>query len=183
LTGAIGYRSTNSKIESSSMGLYIKTPLYQRRWSNRLGGRWVLSIMLSIAILLGQSMPLLAGHSSGPSQGWVEICGDGGSYFIRIGEDGQEQTPDCLHCVSCLASSGDASGPPLRPQSVADQVAFTQVVHAVYQPILPDNPEQYWSACRGPPIEDIKYNMTTPTLLILQEPAVTVLNTWGTPCV
>jgi len=165
------------------MESHIKIPQYQHRWSIRFGARWLLSVMLGITILLGQTIPLMAGHSSDSPQGWVEICGEGGSYFIQIGADGQEQAPQCVHCDTCLIPSGDAPGIQTKAPALATLVDFMQINHSEYQPVLPVNPEQYWSACRGPPIASAKYNMTTLAYLIQKTPTVTVLNTWETPCV
>ena len=158
------------------------TFLIQHRRSNRFGMRWVLSIVLSIAVLLGQSIPAMADHDTNTSANWVEICGDGGSYFIQIGEDGQKQAPECAHCDYCLTPVGDAQAVHSTRHSVLVLIDFTHISYSTDPATLPDSPEQYWSACRGPPIASVKNNMTPNTSLVIKEPIGSALRARGIPC-
>ena len=165
------------------MKLNEQTSHYQSRRSSRFDTRWVLSIVLSIAVLLGQSMPAVAGHGSGSSAGWIEICGDGGSYFVQIDKNGQKKAPECVHCDFCLVPSGDTQGVHSTLLSASALTDFTTVSYLFDLAVLPDSPEQYWSACRGPPIASVENNMIPIVSLSVKEPAALVLNTWSTPCV
>lgn len=147
------------------------------------GVRYVLSALLCLALFLGQTMPLMAAHSSNAPLGWVEICGDDGSYFIQIGEDGEEQPLACLHCDLCL---GPAAGTPETNAPWHMQRALpapTTIFYSFDRSQRTDCPEQYWSACRGPPIVSTDNTMKTLFSLTRKELAVSALNEWGTPCV
>lgn len=145
--------------------------------------RWMLSIVLSIAVLLGQSIPSMAGQNDASSASWVEICGESGSYFILLGADGQEQTPDCEHCDFCLVSTGDHQGVHFTSTSSAALIGFTTITFSTEWADLPESPEQYWSASRGPPIASTVNKMTKLASLFNKEPAKKSLNTWSNPCV
>jgi len=127
------------------------------------GARFFVSALVFIAIFLGQSTPSMAGHGANSASGWIEICSDGGSYFAQVDTGDGGQAPECAHCDFCSAD-------------------FVIISYFNERAILPDSPEQYWSACRGPPIASIENNMTTLASLNNKEPAVRVLNTWSNPC-
>ncbi len=164
------------------MKSHERTSLIQRRRSNRFDMRWVLSIVLSIAVLLGQSIPAMADHGSNISANWVEICGDGGSYFIQIGEDGQKQAPECAHCDYCLTPVGDAQAVHSSHHSELALNDFSNISYSTDPATLPDSPEQYWSACRGPPIASVENKMTTNTSLTIKEPIGSAVRAWSIPC-
>lgn len=151
--------------------------------SKCFGARWMLSIVLSISVLLGQAIPGMAGQNDLSSANLVEICGEGGSYFILVGADGQEQALDCVHCDFCLVSTGDHHGVYIMPTSSAALIGFTTITFLTGWADLPESPEQYWSASRGPPIASTEYKMTKLASLFNKEPAVISLNTWSIPCV
>lgn len=155
----------------------------QRCRSNRFAMRWVLSVLLTIAVLLGQSNSTMAGHGSNTSENWIEICGDGGSYFIEVGEDGQKQTPECAHCDFCLTSVGDTQALDSLHAARTAPLDFTNISYSIDPAVLPINPEQYWSACRGPPIMSLENNMTPTTSLYLKEPSGSAFKAGNIPCV
>ena len=159
------------------------TFLNQSRRNIRFDMRWVLSFVLSIAVLLGQSNAAMADHGSNTSANWVEICGDGGTYFVQVGEDGQKQAPECNHCDYCLTPVGDAQGVHSTHHSDLALNEFSNISYSSDQANLPDNPEQYWSACRGPPIVSVENNMTTNISLAIKELNGSVSVAWSIPCV
>ena len=150
---------------------------------SRLRMRWMVSAILVLAILLVQSVPGAAMHSSNAPAGWVEICSDGGSVFIQIDEDGQEHEPACLHCDFCLTPAGEMPSLNSVPQDTSALTEFTIFSHSTDRAGLPDSPEQYWSASRGPPITSVENIMTPIASLRVKEPAGIPSNTWSTPCV
>ena len=150
--------------------------------NNRFDMRWLLSILLSIAVIWAQSFPAMADHDSDASASWVEICADGGSYFIQVGEDGQKQTSECAHCDYCLTSVGDAKAIHSTYQSDLASNDFSNISYSSNQTDLPENPEQYWSACRGPPIVSVKNKMISNTSLAFKEPIGSVSSVWSIPC-
>jgi len=160
-----------------------RTSLIQHRRSNRFDVRLVMSIVLAIAVLLGQSFPAMAGHGSDTSANMIEICGDGGSYFIEIGEDGQKQTPECTHCDYCLTPVGDTQAVHSTQHNELALTYFSIISYSTDPATLPDNPEQYWSACRGPPIASIENIMTTNISLTIKEPIGSESTAWSIPCV
>lgn len=151
--------------------------------SNCFGARWMLSIVLSIAVLFGQSLPTMAGPNNVSSASWVEICGDGGSHFILVDANGQEQSPDCEHCDYCLVSIGDVQDGYYAPVSGSALIGFKHISYSGERVDLPENPEQYWSASRGPPIASTENIMTTYVSLFGKEPAAISSSKWSTPCV
>ena len=165
------------------MNLRNMTSQERRRRSKCFGARWMLSIVLSFSVLLGQSIPGMAGQNDVSSANFVEICGDGGSYFILVGADGQEQAPDCVHCDFCLVSTGDHQGVYITPTSSAALIGFTTIPFSTGRADLPESPEQYWSASRGPPIASTVNKMTNLASLFNKESAANFSNTWSNPCV
>ena len=161
---------------------HTQTSQNQRCRNKCFAMRWVLSIVLSIAVLLGQSNAVMADHGSSTSANWVEICSDGGTYFVQIGEDGQKQTPECNHCDYCLTPVGDAQALHSAHHSDLALNDFSNISYSSDQASLPGNPEQYWSACRGPPIASVENNMTTNISLTIEERNGTVSTAWSIPC-
>lgn len=165
------------------MKSHKRTSTIQGIRSKRFDMRWVLSFVLSVAVLLGQSIPAMADHGASTSANWIEICGDGGSYFIEVGEDGQKQAPECAHCDYCLTSVGDAQAVHAPHHSALVQTDFINLSYSIDPAALPDNPEQYWSACRGPPIMSVENNMTTIISLYLKEPFGSAFEAGKSPCI
>jgi len=146
----------------------------------RKGVSLALSIVLSFVVLLAQSVPAMSGHNTAA---WMEICGDGGSYFIEVDENGEEQEQECAHCDYCLLPSSDAQGVHAASPNTSALIEFTTISYLSDRDFLPDSPEQYWSACRGPPIANSENNMSTNISLVIKEPIGAALNTWGNPCI
>ena len=138
------------------------------------------SIVLSFIVLLAQSIPAMSNQSTAA---WIEICGDGGSYLIQVDENGEEQQPECAHCDYCLLPTGDMQGVHTTPSGASSLIVFTNISYPSDRDFVPDSPEQYWSACRGPPIASSENNMSTNTSLATKEPVGAALNTWGIPCI
>ena len=157
--------------------------LDQDRRNIRFGMRWVWGIMLSVAVLLGQSFPVMADHGSNLSAIWVEICGDGGTYFVQVDEDGQKQESECSHCDYCIVPMGDVQADNSPNHNDLASLDFTNSSYLVVPATLPDNPEQYWSACRGPPIVSVENKMTPNTSLTIKEPNGSTFIAWSIPCV
>lgn len=147
------------------------------------GIRHVLSVLLCLSLFLGQTTPSMAGHPSSASLGWVEICGDDGSYFIQIGEDGEEQSPACVHCDLCLGPAVDTQGANALWHMMRTLPAPTTIFYSIDRSQHADCPEQFWSACRGPPIVSTDKTMKTLLFRTCKKFAVTTTNNWATPCV
>ena len=145
--------------------------------------RWVISALVSVAVLLAQPVSGDGNHGINSLDGWTEICGDGGSYFVQLDQDGQEQAPECTHCVFCVVPSADVKA--VNSASIGTLVStdFTLINYFADEAVLPVSPEQYWSACRGPPIASPVNNMTISTSLFDKEPFGTVSKSWRKPCV
>ncbi|PCJ76117.1 MAG: hypothetical protein COA53_02330 [Rhodobacteraceae bacterium] len=146
----------------------------------RKGASLVLSIVLSVIVLLAQSIPAMSTQNTGT---WIEICGDDGISIIQVDENGNKQQSECAHCDYCLLPSGNLQGVSVISPNISAPIEFTAVSYSSDQAISPDSPEQYWSACRGPPIASTEKNMSTFTSLVLKEPIREALNTWGNPCI
>lgn len=146
----------------------------------RKGASLVLSIVLSVFVLLAQSIPAMSTQNMGT---WIEICGDGGISVIQVDENGDEQQSECAHCDYCLLPSGNLQGVSIPLPSISAQIEFTTISYPSDQGVSPVRPEQYWSACRGPPIASSENNMPTFTSLDIKEPVGEALNTWRNPCI
>ena len=160
-----------------------QTPQSQIFQSLGSGIRHVLSVLLCLSLFLSQTTPSMAGQSSTAPLGWVEICGDGGSYFIQIGEDGEEQSPACVHCDICLGPAADTQGANASWHMMRALPAPTTIFYSIDRSHRTDCPEQYWSACRGPPIVSTDKTMKTPLSLTRYELGATTPNKWAAPCV
>lgn len=141
--------------------------------------RWIVTFLLAIAVFMGQTTPAAAGHGSS----WIEICGEGGSFFVEVGDDGQKQMPECAHCDFCLTSVGDTQGAYAPTSSDSVPAGFTIISYSIDPAALPDNPEQYWSACRGPPIVSAEKNMTPTISLSIKEPIGSAFKAGVIPCI
>ncbi|MBV1863043.1 MAG: DUF2946 family protein [Rhodobacteraceae bacterium] len=161
--------------------------LGKRRARNR-GVAQLFSVFVSVVLLVAQMLPVAASFSSGPSAGWIEICGETGASFIQLEAGaftGDSQPPeheaDCTHCPFCLVPFNTVYGA-FSPQVTGQNLlAFTKINFAAALIVNPRAPEQFWSACRGPPVPNTENNMTTHSLPALPL-ARAVSNTWGIPC-
>ena len=90
---------------------------------------------------------------------WIEICGANGAEIIQIeadhfkpGSDPQsDPSPACAHCSYCLAETMGASGvlPVIKSENL--NLILTKSIFSHPQVSLVNDPEHYWSQCRGPP--------------------------------
>lgn len=164
-------------------------PQHPRRRRNRNRGvAQLFSVLVSVVLLIAQMLPVAASFSNSPSGGWIEICGENGASFVQLEAGaftGDVQSPehetDCTHCPFCLVPFNTVSGafsPRLTTQTL---LAFTKINFAAALVVNPSAPEQYWSACRGPPVPNTEKNMTAYSSSAPKQ-AWTVSNTWGFPC-
>ncbi len=154
-------------------------PQNQRWKSAAFGMRQGLFLLLSLAVFVGQTNPAMASHEAGSSAVWIEICTDGGSKFIEFDISGQREEPECTHCVFCLVPLGETQAAEFTATGKVELSEFTLTSYPSDQVLLPDNPEKYWSVCRGPPAVSTGKMMTTLTHLSGYKPADVALNTWS----
>ncbi|MHA1127913.1 MAG: DUF2946 family protein, partial [Alphaproteobacteria bacterium] len=114
------------------------------------------AVFLSIIVLLAQVFPASASHNFAGSGTWIEICGDGGTYLAQIDEDGNTTPPECDHCAFCLVPVSDLKT--LHNDNLVTVMVteFTLTSYSIDRASLPETPERYWSACRGPPIMSLE---------------------------
>lgn len=148
----------------------------------RFDVRWVLLVVLSITILLAQSAPGIADHNSNLSVNAGEICADDGRHLLRAGDHDQAQLHECDNCDYCLNATGGAQAIHPLLNNAFVLIDTFNISYPDSHTILPDNPEQYWSACRGPPIASLENNMISNTSLAIKELAGTVTTARGVPC-
>ncbi len=146
-----------------------------------LGG-WVLCVVLSVAVFFAQSMPMNASVVSHGGN-WIEICGgEDGSYFIQL-EDGAPQPGplDCDHCDDCLLMANTLSVNATPEWAALAPFGFGTLSFDLAQTVGLAGAEQYWSACRGPPLEKSGNRMPTPFILasLAHDPAIS--DTWSNP--
>lgn len=146
-------------------------------------GRIVSSVALSIVLILGQAFPAMAGNGAADSF-WVEICAEGDSYFMEIELGGEIPSHDCEYCAACLAANADAPGFYNPSASMTEFVRFETISFLSAQQTLVACPEQYWSACRGPPITHTESNMTIRSFSpLIEARGLEMLTPWRTPWV
>lgn len=119
--------------------------------------RYFSTVILSLAVLLGQVLPMQADHSNA---GWMEICGgEDGSYFVQLADGSGGQGQECTHCSACmLAGSSPASTPP-KIAGLTLEPKLIELPLATHPAPVTSHPEQFWSACRGPPLEGTEKSM------------------------
>jgi|LGVF01.2.fsa_nt_gb hypothetical protein len=145
--------------------------------------RLALTVVLSVFVLLGQVFPASASHGTSDSGAWVEICSDGGTYLAQLDQGEDEQSPECTHCSFCIVPSGEVPVLHTQAHGTLEPIEFTLISYSVDRSELPETPEQYWSACRGPPIVSVENNMTPTTSLTIKEPIGSAFEAWSVPCV
>lgn len=162
-----------------------KTQIKQKSYRRANGFRQCFAVFVSLILLVAHSLPVAAGFGGNAPSGWIEICGGGGSYLVQMDEgspyDTTEHEADCTHCPFCLVPFNTSFGSLPVDLNTLTPIGFTKITFSAAQTVQPAAPEQYWSACRGPPIANIENNMTThslPALMLAQA----VSNTWSTPC-
>lgn len=139
---------------------------------------WVLCVVLSVAVFFAQSMPMNAESGS-----WMEICGgEDGSYFIQLDNNAPHPASgDCEHCDSCLLMSNTLTVNITPEWAVFAPSGIGALSFDLAQTVGLAGAEQYWSACRGPPLE--KSGNRMPTILILASlaHAPAISDTWSNP--
>ena len=168
---------------SNRMKIYEKLSHNQHRRARPSALRAVLSLLISVFLLLGQTFPANAGHGGDSSAAWVEICSDGGSYLAQLDQSDNEQMPECAHCSLCLVPSNDLQSLHALDRVVVASIEITAFSYSVDQVDLPDEAEKKWSACRGPPIASAENNMDPIASLSAKKIAGSVFDTWSIPCV
>lgn len=146
----------------------------------------LVAILASLTLLIAQALPLAASATQGASGGWIEICGDGGSFFIQLDDDAP-QTPapvsDCTHCPFCLVPFNTALGLDATNTFPALKMFFTRMQFPAPAPEFVNVANTYWPACRGPPLLKMDNIMKTKnSSLSALEQTLLTSDTWGFPC-
>lgn len=145
--------------------------------------RLSLTLILAIFVVYAQVNPATASHSSSANGAWIEICGEGGSYLAQLDDSGNTQTPDCDHCAFCLVPTTNDQGAYDINVATPGSLEFTMISYSADRAAMPDTPEQYWSACRGPPIASTEKNMTPTISLTTKEPFGSAFKAGESPCI
>ena len=141
----------------------------------------IVATIVVLAIFLAQTLPMAASHSAGGGGDWIVICSDDGAKLIQL-DDTDPKQGECNHCSFCLISSNTLQGDLTPYLAILMHSNFTNISFGRAQTIGLTGPEQYWSACRGPPIASIDNKMTTLFSLLIKEQVQVVSNAWSTPC-
>lgn len=122
--------------------------------------RWVLPTLLCLSFILGQSLPMSAAQNGAV---WMEICGEHGPKLVQVEADGSapasEPDPTCAHCSYCLAQVTGTSGVLPAFETKTPNLALTKSFSPCPQVRVVNEPEHYWSLCRGPPNGNEYYKM------------------------
>ena len=146
--------------------------------------RWGANAVLAVVVLLAQVLPMNAGHGGG-SGDWLEICGgEDGSYYIQLDDGSELPAPtECQHCDACMLFTGANGLTTIRDQFLQAPSDYGVAVFGVAQTAGLAGSEQYWAACRGPPLENSgKIMPRKPTLASYADGTVNS-DTWSAPCI
>jgi hypothetical protein len=146
----------------------------------------LVAILASLTLLVAQAMPLAASGNQGASGGWIEICGDGGSFFIQL-DDENPQPPvpvsGCNHCPFCLVPFNTSLGLDAPNTFPVMEMYFARIRFPAPAPGFVNAANTHWPACRGPPLLKMDNNMKTKNhSLSAQEQTSLTFDTWGVPC-
>ncbi len=152
-----------------------------RKTIKRLGGaHQIVAALVALSIFLAQAMPMAASHGAGEGD-WIVICSGEGIKLIQQDGDNPNQG-ECNHCPYCLISSNNFQGNLVPHPGILTSSNFTKIIYGNPQTIGLTGPEQYWAACRGPPIANKNSIMTAPFSLPIKEQILVVSNAWSAPC-
>ncbi|WP_457649107.1 hypothetical protein [Profundibacter sp.] len=173
-TGTRNHLDNGSMSPNSS----IKTT---RKTLKRLGGaHQIAAVLVALSLFLAQTMPMAASVSASEG-GWISICSGDGVKLIQMDGDIPNQG-ERNQCPYCLISSNDLQGNLVLHAGILNTPNFTKIIYGNPQTIGLTGPEQYWSACRGPPIASKNSSMTTPSSLPVKEQIRVLPNAWSAPC-
>ena len=140
----------------------------------------IVAVLIALSVFLAQAMPMAASHGAGAGD-WITICSGEGIKLIQLDGDDPNQG-ECSHCSYCLISGNNFQGNLVSHPGTLIASNFTNIIYGNPQTIGLAGPEQYWSACRGPPIASKNSIMTTPVSLPIKEQIRVVSNAWSVPC-
>lgn len=147
----------------------------------RLGGaHQIAAVLVALSLFLAQAMPMAASHSASEGD-WTTIRSGEGVKLIQM-DGGNPNQGEGNHCPYCLISSNDFQGNLVPHAGILTASNFTKIIYGNPQTIGLTGPEQYWSACRGPPIASKNSSMTTPSSLLVREQIRVLSNAWSAPC-
>lgn len=152
-----------------------------RKTIKRLGGaHQIVAALVALSVFLAQALPMAASYGAGEGD-WIVICSSEGAKLIQLDGDDPNQG-ECSHCSYCLISDHNAQGNMIPHSGTLTSFDFTNIIYGNPQTIGLTGPEQYWSACRGPPIASKNSIMIASISLPTKEQIQGISNAWGAPC-
>lgn len=139
---------------------------------------WFICAVLSLALVFAQSMPMSASVSGDGT--WIEICGgEDGSYFIQQDDGTPQHTPmECVHCDGCLMVSNISNAHEPSDWFLSVPLGASHVIFSPAQTTGLAGAEQYWAACRGPPLQNTGNRMPSIPILASIPHAPAPSDTW-----
>lgn len=122
--------------------------------------RALIGLTAVLAVLVGQMSVGFAGHD-GSRLAWIEICGEEGTHLAPVG--GNRTPGDCV-CTDCrctLMGVGLKAVPAPATWQAGCAAGAVRARVMRQAKIVPDSPEQYWAATRGPPKQKASARMSS----------------------
>lgn len=145
--------------------------------------RLAIAILASLTLLIAQALPSIAAAQNGSGE-WIEICSNGAIALVQVDDkDSPAPSSQCSHCPFCLVPFNSMAGVLSQPTLPTPALTGTIFTFSEREAEFVSAPEQYWSANRGPPRNNMEKNMKTTNRSIPVYAQVSLISsTWGFPC-
>ncbi len=144
--------------------------------------RQLIAVIVAFMVFATQTLPATASYISQKNDSPIGIYNVICSKLIQQNDKEPQQNKNNNPCLFCIMSHSDPIDDSTPHLSIQSPSKFSTTLYRGAQTTGLTGPEQYWSASRGPPIESINNNMTTPISLLHKKQIRVALNAWGLSC-
>lgn len=144
--------------------------------------RQLIAVIVAFMVFAAQTLPATASYDSHKNNSQIENCSGPCTKLIQQNDKKPQQNKNDDHCSFCVVSHSDSIDNSTPHLSIQSPSKLSTILYRGAQTTGLTGPEQYWSASRGPPIESINNNMTTPISLLHKKQTRVTLNAWGLSC-
>ncbi len=164
------------------MPMNIKTTKIKKAQAGSILIRRLIAVVVAFMVFATQTLPTTASYISQKNDSPIGIYNVICSKLIQQNDKEPQQNKNNNPCLFCIMSHSDPIDKSTPHLSIQSPSKLSTISYRVAQTTGLTGPEQYWSASRGPPIESINYNMTTPISLLYKKQTRVTLNAWGLSC-
>ncbi len=144
--------------------------------------RQLIAVIVAFMVFVTQTLPATASYIPQKNDSPIGIYNVICSKLIQQNDKEPQQNKNNNPCLFCIMSHSDPIDDSTSRLSILPPSKFSTISYRGAQTIGLTGPEQYWSASRGPPIESINNNMTTPISLLHKKQIRVTLNAWSPSC-